>query len=38
MSERQRDGARAGCGALHGWSPRETEHGAFSIESHADLS
>jgi hypothetical protein len=25
-------------GALHGWSPGETEHSAFSMESRPDLS
>lgn len=38
MSKRRSDVARAGCGALPGWTPRETEHAAFAMESHADLS
>jgi hypothetical protein len=38
MSERQRDVARALCGALHGWTPCEIEHVAFSMESRPDLS
>jgi hypothetical protein len=37
MSERRRDVAPAGCRALHGWTPRETEHAMFSMESRPDL-
>jgi hypothetical protein len=37
MSERRRDVAPAGCRAPHGWTPRETEHAMFSMESRPDL-